>query len=336
MPWAGGSYSVPAGTLATASTTIESAKYNAFVNDVESAFNTDTPVAAGGTGASTAAGACDNLSALYFGADQTLTPPEQAQARENASAALKGQLYGLTLSNNTTDATNDIDIAAGEAASTETNPVLMVLSSAITKRLDASWAVGDGNGGLDTGSIADTTYHVWLIRRSDTGVVDVLFSTSASSPTMPTNYDQKRRIGSILRESSAIVGFSQMGDQFLRDAPIRSVNSANPGSTAVLYSLNVPAGIQVVADITVLLIESPTAADRYLIITCPDQDNTAAQAGTHTAAIFNTGANEWQFVHQLVRTDTSAQVRSDLAASSANLRVQIVVNGWYDNRGRSE
>jgi hypothetical protein len=41
---------------------------------------------------------------------------------------------------------------------------------------------------------------MWLIRRSDTGVADVLFSASASSPAMPTNYDSKRRIGSEIRD----------------------------------------------------------------------------------------------------------------------------------------
>lgn len=133
----------------------------------------------------------------------SLSASERSQARSNISAALKGHIDGLTLSNNSTDATNDIDIAAGEAASTETNPVLMVLASALTKRLDASWAVGTGNGGLDTGSVANAKYYVWLIRRSDTGVVDALFSTSNSSPTMPTNYDQKRLIGSFARVSGA-------------------------------------------------------------------------------------------------------------------------------------
>ncbi|MCB1453270.1 MAG: hypothetical protein KDJ43_06465, partial [Rhizobiaceae bacterium] len=144
----------------------------------------------------------------------TLSAADQTSVRSAFSAALKGHVYGLTLSNNGTDANNDIDIAAGEAASTETYPVLMVLSSAITKRLDASWAVGTGNGGLDTGSKANSTwYYVWLIRRSDTGVVDVLFSTSATSPTMPTNYDQKRRLpGAIKTDGSGnIIAFIMSG-----------------------------------------------------------------------------------------------------------------------------
>ena len=52
-----GIYSAPAGTTATAGTTIESAKYNAFVNDLVTDANTARPIVAGGTGATTAGAA---------------------------------------------------------------------------------------------------------------------------------------------------------------------------------------------------------------------------------------------------------------------------------------
>ena len=149
------------------------------------------------------AGKADASIAVRVDAAQSFTAAQQAQARTNISAALKGHLYGLTLTNNASDAANDIDIAAGEAASTDTDSVLMVLASALTKRLDAAWAVGSGNGGLDTGSVGNNIYYVWLIQRSDTGVVDALFSLSKTSPTMPTNYDRKALIGSFARVSAA-------------------------------------------------------------------------------------------------------------------------------------
>ena len=90
-------------------------------------------------------------------------------------------IQGLTYSNNVSDATNDIDIAVGGAMDA-TSARMMVLSAAITKRLDAAWAVGNNQGGLDTGSASDTDYYIWLINRSDTDVTDVLFSLSATSP----------------------------------------------------------------------------------------------------------------------------------------------------------
>lgn len=50
-------YTAPAGTTATSGTTIESAKYNAFVNDLVTDANTARPIVAGGTGATTAGAA---------------------------------------------------------------------------------------------------------------------------------------------------------------------------------------------------------------------------------------------------------------------------------------
>lgn len=175
---------------------------------------------------------------------QALSVAQQAQARANISSPLKGHIFGLTLANSAADQTNDIDIAAGEAASTEPNPALMVLASALTKRLDAAWAVGNNQGGRDTGSITDGTWHVWLIQRSDTGVVDALFSTSATNPTMPANYNRKRRIGSIIRASGAIRAFVQSEDHFryLTGVLDRSGTSA---TGTVLVALSIPDGISV-------------------------------------------------------------------------------------------
>lgn len=56
-----GIYSKPAGTTAVASTTIESAKYNSVIDDLVTDANTPRPVVAGGTGATSAAGALTAL-----------------------------------------------------------------------------------------------------------------------------------------------------------------------------------------------------------------------------------------------------------------------------------
>ncbi len=83
---------------------------------------------------------------------------------------------GLITSNNGSDLDHDIDIAKGQCRDVD-DTENMVLSSVLTKRIDAAWAVGSGNGGLDTGSVAgQQLYLLWLIKRSDTGVVDAIFS----------------------------------------------------------------------------------------------------------------------------------------------------------------
>lgn len=115
---------------------------------------------------------------------------------------LQGYYSGLGVSTNATDSANDVDIAVGSAAADTSPYALMQLNTALTKRIDANWAVGNNQGGLDTGSVsAAATYYIWLIQRSDTLVVDALLSLSATAPTMPAGYDRKRQIGSVVRSS---------------------------------------------------------------------------------------------------------------------------------------
>lgn len=66
-----GVLSAPAGTTATAGTTIESAKYNAFVADWVADGNTARPIVAGGTGATTAGAALTALGGQPLDADLT-------------------------------------------------------------------------------------------------------------------------------------------------------------------------------------------------------------------------------------------------------------------------
>ncbi|MGH9910688.1 MAG: hypothetical protein ACRD32_08605, partial [Nitrososphaerales archaeon] len=127
-----------------------------------------------------------------------------------ANAALGGHIQGLIYANSTGDATNDIDISIGMATSAnvaQADRRTMTLTSTLTKQLDAAWAVGTNAGGLDTGSIGNSDYYIWLIMRPDTSVVDVLFSLSSTAPTMPTNYTFKRLIGWFKRTGAAITAF---------------------------------------------------------------------------------------------------------------------------------
>ena len=142
------------------------------------------------------------------------------EAKLDAAAAIQTNQIGGLKTSNGTDTTHDIDIAVG-AARDGGDAVNIVLASALTKQIDAAWAVGTNAGGLDgTESVggtpdASTMYYIWLIRRSDTGVVDALFSESATGPTMPTNYDQKRLIGVVKTDGSAnIIQYTQSGDYF--------------------------------------------------------------------------------------------------------------------------
>jgi hypothetical protein len=255
------------------------------------------------------------------------------------AAARRGHIHGLTLSNNGSDATNDIDIAAGVAADVASPYALMYLASGITKRLDASWSVGTNQGGLDTGSIANSTYHMWLIQRTDTGVVDVLFSTSASSPTMPANYDRKRRIGSIVRAGGAIKAFVQDGDWFNLSTPVNDVSAANPGSSAVTRTLSVPVGVRVRAILGVFVLASDASADGPAAVYVSDlsvSDASPSYSGAASIAVYLLGATGNLLIGGMVEThtNTSGQVRSRLQLSASGTTLAITTHGWVDYRGR--
>lgn len=248
-------------------------------------------------------------------------------------ASMSGMiLSGLTMSNNATDATNDIDIAAGGCVSDD-GTTFMRLSSSITKRLDAAWAVGTGQGGLDTGSIADTTYHVWVIHRTDTEVTDVLFSTSASSPTMPTSYTKKKRIGSIVRASAAILGFTQYGNEFILKTPVLDVNSTNPGTSAVTNTLaSIPTGVQMQAIMNVMVTNGTNNFVLYLS-SLDSTDQTPSATVAPLGQWHDSAGTETTAAGQIrIWTNTSSQIRSRLSASGVADNFKIATVGWLDNR----
>jgi hypothetical protein len=327
---------------------------------------------------------------------------------------IRGYITGLTLSNNGTDATNDIDIAAG-AAVDSTNVEWLDLTSALTKRLDAAWAVGSGNGGLDTGSVAtyDTTsatsitigtgskgpftvdaskgftagqpiyvwsaanptvnymygvvasysgtsltvtveriggsgtltdwvisavvpYHAHAIKRLDTGVVDVLFSLSATAPTLPTNYTLFRRIGTVMREApysnalstAGLVPFDQFGDFFKRRQ--QSIISAYTAavSNTLLYA-HVPTGIKVRP---LLIADCQLSVAGQCIQLLSDGDRSDANESVNrTAALeyaVNVGTGHWV-------TNTAGQLRFKILNSSGTISLaRLQTQGWIDGRGQ--
>jgi len=73
-----------------------------------------------------------------------------------------------------------------------------------------------GSNGLDTSTEqANTIYYLWVIRNSSSGTIASLLSTSATSPTLPSGFDQKALVSAVGNDgSSNFLDFKQEGRRY--------------------------------------------------------------------------------------------------------------------------
>lgn len=347
MPRSGpnGTYTLP-GAQATQQpgTPIPSAVNNQGWSDAEQTFNTIQPRAYGGTDSNDLKlndanfGVRNNADATKIGVFNAAGLPTATTRTYDLPyysgtlglvSDIRGQIYGLTLSNNVTDAVNDLDIAAG-AAVDSTGTKSIVLASGLTKRVDALWAVGTGNGGRFYTTLVNGTIHLFLIWNPTTGVADVGYSDNATNPTggasYPAGFTFYRYIGSMIY-AGAWLPFLQDGDMFWR-TPIRDVSVPNPGILAVTRALSVPLGVSVTAVIAAG--GNGVSNQWYGLIS-----SLAMQDVTPTSLVWNIHApsSEW-FQNLEVKTDLAGQIRSRINVSGPADAFQIFTLGWKNTRGR--
>lgn len=244
-------------------------------------------------------------------------------------------VQGLTLSNNAVDAANDIDVAVGSAKS---GSRVVSLASVFTKRLDANWAAGTGNGGLDTGSKANsTTYRVWPLRNLSTGAFDAIFSTSTTpgGVTVPSGYEviapRDFDVGMILTDGSGnILPFIQTENDFYWNVVQSSLPndlSTTTNRAKALLTCRLPTGRRVKAHLQPTLWTAN--ADASVVLTIADGANISVEKViTFYASVgVKTGG-------QPISTfsNTSSQVYAALALSTSPSVTASTLKtlGWCD------
>jgi hypothetical protein len=268
----------------------------------------------------------------------------QAQRNLALAAILRNYIASLQMSAAGSSAT--FTVGAGVAADS-TNVDIMSLSAAISKTTGA-WAAGSGNGALDTGTIAASSwYWVFLIKRLDTQVVDVLITkaVAASTPTpmLPSSYTIYRYIGSMKTDSSSNwLGFNQVDDTFYLKASIQDRNATISGLTDTAITLSVPLGIRVTPlfrlgvqlsgtpDVTGLRWRTPDLGPSDAVVNSTSEH---AQVGMYT-----NGSSATRFVgaQDMQMTNTSAQLNFYINYGTGSFSgFQIDTYGWIDTRGKN-
>lgn len=250
-----------------------------------------------------------------------------------------GAIYGCTMSNNAADAANDIDITACLTAAT--NASVDQRGIAMTKRLDAVWAAGTNQGMRSSSALADGTWHIFAISKPD-GIADYFAHTALDpSSVLPSGYTNYRRIGSIIRASSTILGFVQIGDEFLLKSPPLSISAFAQSATSTLHALTTPSGLQLKAKANVSIVATGAGGglERELYISSPLVDDLNPSP---TAAPLSSMGNRVEISSGNVVglgiaksvsefTNTSSQWRVDATAA---VTLYVATVGWTDTRGK--
>lgn len=300
-------------------------KYLRFTGSATLTYNATSMILPGASNITTQAGdfalfvseGSGNWRCLDYSRAATLTRPTQ-----------RGSIYGLTLSNNASDTTNDIDFAAGECASTDAVPILMV-HSAGTAQLDVAY--GTGNGGRFDSAISDGTWHCFVISNGTTvsrGFSQALNPTS--QPNYPAGYFAYRRVGAIIRAAGALRQFVQREDHF--DYQVPSVERTSTAmQAATLLPLGVPFGIVTQPKLRILQ-GMNTAGNIQTMIASADKTEAifanTTLAGEVDSVVISGGG---------IFTNTSSQIKFAVISPGGGTLIfnSLTTDGWIDTRGRS-
>lgn len=244
----------------------------------------------------------------------------------------RGYLSGLETSNSAPDTEHDTLIAEG-AARDEANSENLVLAAPLTKRIDATWAAGSGNGGLaNNGGLvslqANTWYHLFLVK-TGAGAIDAGWDTSLTAANLLVDCGgtKFKRIWSHWTDGSAnIRQYLQHGDEcWWKPAQPLEINTSSSSDDVVTVTLDaVPPGFR-----TRLLANFYTQASSIILYGADLGDftpsRTATPLGSGYADSAYGGGQIWLLANE------SQQIKYH---SEQNNHLRLAPLMYIDTRGR--
>ncbi len=245
----------------------------------------------------------------------------------------------ITIANNISDSNNDIDFSAGNF--TVSDGSAQGVSSAETKRLDATWSAGTNAGGLAAGltKANSTWYHCFKLLNPTTGATGSGYDTSltaanllADSAVIAAGFTKYKRIASFVTDGSGNIRtgtyiFSSSGTyNFSYDTFITDL-SAVIGSTAVLRTLSTPLGVRTKAKFTFGANATGSGAGVIRAYSA----NSASSLSIVGTGYFSVGAVAATGYVE-AETNTSSQIKTDVFVTSGSPTVTgtISTQGWIE------
>ena len=243
----------------------------------------------------------------------------------------------ITISNNATDANNDIDFSAGNFQFSDGSG--QVTATAMTKRLDATWSAGTNQGGLLNGTAVpkaiNSTYHCYKIYNPTTGVEDSAFllgvAGTAPDPTsvLPSGYTKFEDRGSILTDGSGnIRPFTQDKKYFTLTTPVLSQSLTLTANTRGSYAITTPLGKRTNANIHGTNVKNGSAYSQTWISDLNTTDiDPVLNGGFETLKgnmTYSSDNEIWR------KTNLTSQIGIRTNNSTSSTEIKIVTMGWED------
>ena len=260
----------------------------------------------------------------------------QSIGRTPATTTTQGVAFlsnPITISNNATDANNDIDFSAGNGV-LDDGLGQVLLSSTLVKRLDASWVAGTNQGGLFSGTKANSTkYYEFAITNGT--INDAGFDISPTGANIPAGYKGSYR-GMIKTDASGnILPFKQTKNKTLLTSPITEYSGTVGATYTNLTSSNVPLKSEIEAIFNLYLdvptIETNGRAIIFKDLVSNQQKQVIVSKPTSTIVLFSV------IPDVLIGLNSSGQFQYKSQDASTGIDTlttgtfQIKLNGWIDN-----
>lgn len=257
-----------------------------------------------------------------------LTRDPRAAMEAVPTRALKGFIAGLEIS---TDGANTITVQPGVCVA---DGMVMRLTAAMSKLINATWAAGTGAGCLDTGAeAADAAYYVSIIGNPTTGAVDFIASGVAAGPTLPSGFTKRFDLPPVFNDSSANLRLiTNVGDEVMfTAAPVPgTANLSMAAGARTMFALALPA-LRCTAICNFHFYSGAAAGTIW--VTSPDNTDAAPDATMGRATAYLPAAASGQFSSIRVSTATG-QVGVRFGAGMSEGQCYPSVVGFIYPRGR--
>lgn len=266
-----------------------------------------------------------SFSIQYDGTTATWRPSSALPSR-----GLAGAYKNLLIKNNTTTPNSILDVSADSITVSDANNNTFVLDNVSLSPNSST----SGINGLDTGTLAaNTWYYIWVVFNPNAAASatnpGVVFSMSSTSPTMPSGYTYKARVGAQRTDGSLyFYRVKQVNNNAVYVVTAGTNTASGPTMTyGAVGSVTVPTWVAV----SVSTVVPPTAArilarSRTLSgynIVAPNNAYGAYHSTFNTPPVNHTGTSCISFDFMLESTN--------IYWASQDGNNTLLCSGWVDN-----